>query len=304
MAIGIYLFRETKKKPEIVVDYYSTDKRVSLSILEELIGKHKKKGLIDALVKKGKYNFYSSEISEKNNLYLGFILEQDEDLKSQKEIFEEIEDKIIDNYKSIGKKEMENFLEETLHSIMDLIEKLKNPELIRDEINKRTKQLLDENKIDEAKKLIDLGETVPGELSELIKDAEDYLKDEKYKKAKKSYLKAAERAKLIQEDRIASFLESRGEKVGTFPDLKDQREDLMDDIMDALDNFEREQLHIYKSLIQKVNVLMKIAEVFNQEEKYAALSKILYEMKKASTLGADLYNLHKKITTQFEEDLK
>jgi hypothetical protein len=199
---------------------------------------------------------------------------------------------------------MEDFLEKTLNSMMDLVEKLKNPELIRDEINKRTKRLLDENKIDEAKKLIDLGETVPTELSELIKDAEDNLENEKYKKAKKSYLKAAEQAKLIQEDRIASFLESRGEKVGTFPDLKDQWEDLMDDIIDELDDFEIDQLQIYKPLIQKINVLKRIAEIFNQEGKYAAISKLLHEMKKASSLGDELFNLHKKIKNQLEENLK
>lgn len=304
MAIGIYLFKETKKKPQIVVDYYSTDKRVSSSVLEELIKKHKKKGLIDALVQKEGYNFYSSEIGEKENLYLGFILEESENLKSQKEIFEEIESRIIDNYETIGKQEMEDFLEETLNSMMDIVEKLKNPELIRDEINKRTKRLLDENKIDEAKKLIDLGETVPTELSELIKDAEDNLENEKYKKAKKSYLKAAEQAKLIQEDRIASFLESRGEKVGTFPDLKDQWKDLMDDIIDELDDFEIDQLQIYKPLIQKINVLKRIAEIFNQEGKYAAISKLLHEMKKASSLGDELFNLHKRIKNQLEENLK
>lgn len=304
MAIGIYLFKETEKKPIIVVDYYSTDKLVSDEILEELIEKHKKKGLIDALVKKNDYYFYSSQIEEKENLYLGFILEESEDLKAQKEIFEEIEDKIIDNYESIGKKQMEEFLEETLNSIMDLFEKLKNPELIRDEINKRTKQLLDENKIEEAKKLIELGETIPTDLAELMRDAEDYIATEKYKKAKKSYLKAAEQAKLIQEERIASFLESRGEKVGTFPDLKDQWEDLLEDIIDALDDFETEQLQIYEPLIQKVNVLMKIAEIFNQEDRYSILSKLSHEMKKASKLGEELFNLHKKIEDRFKESLE
>ncbi len=304
MAIGIFLFQlGSNGRPRVLVDYYSTTKRVSVRILEELIDKHKKKGLIDALVQKGNYYIYSSGIEEKENLYLGFILEEDEDLKSQKEIFEEIEDKIIENYESINKKQMEDFLEDTLNSIMDILEKLKNPEKIRDDINKKTKELLDENKIDEAKRLIDLGETIPTELSTLIQDAEDYFKSEKYKKAKKSYIKAAERARTIQEDQIASVLESRGKKVGAFPELKDEREDLMDEISDFLNDFEIEKLIMYKDLIEKINRLLDIAKVFEQSEKQDRLSRILNEIKKASKLGSDLYGLHKRILEQFEEDL-
>jgi hypothetical protein len=297
MPIGIFLYEiNSSPKPNILIDYYLGKKTVSNSILKELYEKHKK-GIIDATVQEGEIIFYSSMVEEKKDLFLGFILKKDEDVISLKSVFKEIQAKITQNYESLDKAKMKEYLKETLDSISDMMEKLTNPELIKEQLNHRTKKLLDENNIEKAKELINLGETIPYELSELVEEAEEYFKAQKFRKAKKKFLKAADHAELIEENRIVSFLRNKANKVGRYPELLDEREDLQKQILahyDKLDDLS-ESLQIYEGIIPLIKRLMEIANIINQSERYIVLSSLLNEIKHAARLANQLQEINKKL---------
>ncbi len=302
MPIGIFLYEiNSSSTPNIIIDYYLGEEKVSSSILKQLYEKHKK-GIIDATIQEEEIIFYSSMVEEKKDLFLGFILKKNEDLISLKSIFKEIQEKITENYESLDKTKMKEFLKETLDSISDLMEKLKNPEMIKEQLNKRTKELLDENNLEVAKKLIDLGETIPNELSKLVEKAEEYFKGEKFRKAKKKLLKAAERAELIQENRIVTFLRNKANKVGSYPQLLEEREDLQKQILNHYDKLEdiQDLLHEYSELMPIIKRLMEIANIFSQSERYILLSNLLNEIKQAVRLAKKLQDINKKL---LKEDL-
>jgi hypothetical protein len=300
MPIGIFLYEiDESFGPNLIADYNVTDEKINKEILKNLTDKHIEKDLVDATTQKDKIKFFSSKIGieadKKKNIYLGFIIREDEDLVSLKSVFENVQARIGKQYDEKDHGKMRALLKETLNSILSLMEKLKEPTIIQDTINEKTKILLDEGKLQEARELIDLGEKIPQELSALIKEAENLFSEKDFKKAKKKFLKASDLAAEIKEDEIQEFLINKAKKIGTYPDLIDKREDLRDELKDILDDFERDQLRIYDKLKDPIDELITIANTFGENEKYDLLTDLLRNVNKAADKAKDLYNLDKKI---------
>lgn len=298
MPIGIYLYEIDKSfGPNVIAEYYLTKEKVSTDVLKEFIEKLVKKEFTDATIKKDNFRYYSSEIkaeSIKKNLYLGFILREDEDLVSLKSVFKGIEEKIVQNYNN-DKIKMNVLLKEALNSILTLMEKLREPKMIIDTINEKTKKMLDEGKFQEARELIDLGEKVPEKLSSEIKLAEQFFNNKFYKRAKSRYLKAARLAELIQETEIVSFLRNKAERVGNFPDLLKEREDLLKDIKKLIDDLDINQLALYDNLIEPINRIMNISNTLEQDTLIETLSDLNSKIQRASRLASDLLKLDKNV---------
>jgi hypothetical protein len=285
--------------PNIIAEYYlKQDDKISSSILKEFSEKHDKKKLIEITIREGDNRYFSKRINaesiEKDNLYLSFILQEGEDLVSLKSIFANVEEIVIQNFTD-DKSKMNQILNNTIHSILSLMEKLKEPKIIKETINDRTKDLLDDGKLSEARELIDLGEEIPEKLAAEVKLAEDLLNQEFYKKAKKSFLKAAELAELIQEKEIASFLENKGEQVGFFPDLMKEREILYKEIDKILNNLEVNQFHIYDSFSEPIDRLIEISLTFEEHELVDILTKLKSNTQRASKLAIELDGIDEKV---------
>ena len=298
MPIGIYLYDIDKSfGPNIIADYYLTKEKVSTDILKEFIEKHVKKEFADATAKRDNFKYYSSEIKAENiqkNLYLGFILKEDEDLVSLKSIFKGIEEKIVQNYTN-EKNKMITVLKEALNSILSLMEKLKEPKLIIETINEKTKKMLDEGKFQEARELIDLGEKIPEKLSSEIKLAEQFFNDKFYKRAKSRYLKAAQLAELIQETEIVSFLRNKAEKIGRFPELLKEREDLLKEIKKIVNELDINQLSLYEDLVEPINRIMSISNTLEQDTLIETLTDLNAKIQKASKLSNEILKLDKNV---------
>jgi len=174
--------------PNLLVEYALTQLHISKDILKEFAEKHVDKEFKFASVKKDNITYYSGRIEgiskEEDNLFLGFISKEDEDLLSIKSAFDTILERIRRDY-SNDKRALENLLKNSLNSILTLMEKLKEPAIIVDTINEKTKQMLDDGSLQEARELIELGEAVPEKLAEEIKLAEELLTEGSYKKSKK-----------------------------------------------------------------------------------------------------------------------
>jgi hypothetical protein len=175
------------------------------------------------------------------------------------------------------------------------MEKLKEPAMIKDTINDKTKKMLDDEKFQEARELIDLGENIPEKLAEEIKLADQLLNDRLYKKAKKSFLKAAELAETIQEKDIVDFLKSKGEQVGKFPELIKERESIYKEIDNTLDILKDNKLHLYHELIKPVERLVNISNSFEESILIENSTELLKDIKRANQIGKELFNLDKKI---------
>ncbi|MFX0057235.1 MAG: hypothetical protein ACFE85_09450 [Candidatus Hodarchaeota archaeon] len=300
MPVGIYLYEIDKSfGPNVLAEYYlDQENKIKDEILKDFEDKHIQKEFSDTIYRKNDLRYYSSKIDAKSinrdNLFLGFIFKIDEDLVSLKSIFDNIATKIIKEFSQV-RGEMEQLLKAEFNSIFTLMEKLKESALIKDTINDKTKKMLDDGKLQEARELIDLGEDIPEKLSEEIKLADQLLKNKLYKKAKKSFIKAAELAETIQENDIVSFLISKGEQVGKFPDLIKERDAIYKEIESKLGILENNQLHLYHDLIKPVERLLNISNSFEESELIENSTELLNNIKRANQIGKELFNLDKKI---------
>ena len=285
--------------PNILADYYlKQDDKIPTTVLKEFSEKHVKKGYSDVTIRKDENRFYSNKVNaesiNKENLYLCFILQEGEDLISLKSLFENIEAKVIQDY-SPDKNKMVEILKNGLNSILSLVQKLQEPKIIKDILNERTKKMLDENLLQEARELIDLGEDVPEKLADEVKVAEELLKNKEYRKAKKSFSKASELAVLIQEEEIASFLQNKGDHVGMIPDLLKERESLNKEIEKIASELENNKLYLYDLLIDPIDRLIEISNNLEEEELTGELMKFKNNAQRATRLTNDLKGLDNKI---------
>jgi hypothetical protein len=285
--------------PNILAEYYlKQEDKISPTILKEFSEKHDKKEILEISFHKENNRYFSKKINAeslaKKNLYLSFILQEEEDLVSIKSIFTNVEEQIIQSFSS-DKNKMNKTLKNALNSILSLMEKLQEPKIIKETINERTKIMLDNGKLSEARELIDLGEEIPEKLSAEVKLADDLLNQELYRKAKKNFLKAAELAKIIQEVEIASFLENKGKQVGLFPDLIKEREELYKVINKIIADLEVNQLQIYKNFIEPIDRLIEISLTFEEHDIVNELTKLKNYTERASRLAKELSDLDEKI---------
>ena len=300
------IFYEIDKSfgPNILAEYYLKDgDKIPSTILKDFVEKHIKKELEDVTIRKDNKRYYSSilkaESIEKENLYLSFILQEGEVLLSLKSIFNSIEEKIILDF-TTDKKKMTALLEKALNSILSSIQKLQEPKIIKEILNERTKKMLDDGLLQEARELIDLGEELPEKLAEEVNLAEELLNEGLYRKAKKGFLKASELAALIQEEEIASFLESKGNQVGTFPELLKERENLNKELEKISNKLEDNDLYLYNFLIEPIDRLIEISNNFEEEELIDDLSKLKNTAQRATRVAKELYGLEQKIKEQLK----
>lgn len=303
--VGILLYEIDKSfGPNILAEYYlSQTSKITPEILKEFIENHIDKEFLNASVRKNDLRYFSSKVEaksiQKENLYISFILKEEEDLVSMKSIIKQIADEIIQNF-SKDRTQMENLLKSELNSIFSLMEKLKEPTLIKDTINEKTKKMIDDGKLQEARELIALGEEIPEKLSDEILNAEQLLKEKMYKKAKKSFLNAAELAGTIQEKEIQLFLENKADQIDKFPELIKERDLLLKEVEKLMTLLHQNKLHLYHELLKPVNKLINISNTFEEQNMSEALSKISIEFKRADQLAKELFNLDKKFKDFFE----
>ncbi len=299
MPVGIYLYEiDESFGPNVLAEYHLDQKNnVNKEILKDFEEKHIQKEFSDTIFWNEDLRYYSAKMDatsvERDNLFLGFVLKQDEDLVSLKSILENIAVKVVKDF-SQDKNALEALLRKEFDSIFTLMEKLKEPSMVKETINDKTKKMLDDGKLHEARDLIDLGEQIPEKLSEEIKIAEQQLIEGFYKKAKKSFLKAAELAETIQEGDIVSFLTSKAEQVGKFPELIKERETNIKEIENRVEMLQNNKLHLYHELIKPLDTLINIANSFEEHETTTTLTEFLKNSKRADELAKELFNLDKK----------
>ncbi len=298
---GIFLYEIDKSfGPNIIAEYYLKDIKVPQDVLKGFIEKHVEKELVDATIKKDDLRYYSSKINaqsiEKENLYLGFILSENEDLLSLKSVFENSEVKIIQNY-SDNRKNLTFLLKDIINSILSLLEKLKEPKLIIDTINEKTKKMLDEGRLKDARELIELGEKIPLKLAQEIKLADQFFKQGDYKKAKKNFEKSAELAALIQETEIVSFLLNKGEKIGNFPELLKERDNYLKDIKKSFSELSvsGQLKKFYEELLPIIERIVYISNLVGDESITDIFTRLRDNTKEAFTLASKLHEVHENL---------
>ncbi len=306
MPSAIFLYEiDPSFGPNILAEYYlDIDDKVPPNILKEFSEKHKNKEFLDATTRNENIRYYSRKVNaeslQKDNFYLGFILREGEDLISLKSLFQKFEKSVIQNYAS-DKTEMSEVLKNTLNSALSLMEKLKEPTIVKETINEKTKQLLDEEKLQEARELIDLGEEIPERLSAEVREGEQFLTEKFYKKAKRSFLKAAELAAKIQEEEIVLFLKNKAEQVGNFPDLIKEREDLYKVLEQVFNDLESNRLYLYGDLAEPIDRLLYLSNTFEEDELIKTLTELKKSTHNATQLAKELYRLDKKIKELFNK---
>ncbi|MFX1480686.1 MAG: hypothetical protein ACFFCI_21565 [Promethearchaeota archaeon] len=291
--------------PNVLAEYYlKQDEKIPPNILKEFSEKHVKKGYPDVNIRDENNRYYSNMVNtesiEKENLYLAFILQEEEDLLSVQSAFKNIEETVLQNF-SNDKKRMTETLKEGLNSVMSMIEKLKEPKIIKDILNERTKKMLDDGLLQEARELIDIGEEIPEKLAEEVKIAEQFLEGKEFRKAKKSFLKASELASVIQEEAISSFLVNKGEKVGLFPELLKEHENLNREIQKVITELDSNKLYLFEMLNDPIDRLIEISNNFEESEQSNDLTKAKNNIQRASRLAKELEGLKNKIKENFSK---
>jgi len=300
MPIGIFLYEiDQSFGPNVLADYYITKDKPSTKILKDFADKHVKKDLADTSGRDEKFRYYSSIIEGKDikkNTFIGFMLRLEEDIVSLKSIFEKIEETVVTNF-SQDKKKLQSTLKGILNSILSLMEKLKEPKIIKETINEKTKKLLDEGKLQEARELIELidKKKIPEKLSQEVKLAEDALKESLYKKSKKSYLKAASLADQVRETEMALFLRKKGERVAAIPDIIKTREALSKAIKKGLGELQDLEFKAYEDTLPLIDKNIKLSNSLEDNESFDLFEKLYKSCYNASRRASDLNKLNKEI---------
>jgi hypothetical protein len=300
MPIGIFLYEiDQSFGPNVLADYYITKDKPSTKILKDFADKHVKKDLADTSARDEKFRYYSSIIEGKDikkNTFIGFMLRLEEDIVSLKSIFEKIEERVVTNF-SQDKKKLQSTLKGILNSILSLMEKLKEPKIIKETINEKTKKLLDEGKLQEARELIELidKKKIPEKLSQEVKLAEDALKESLYKKSKKSYLKAASLADQVRETEMALFLRKKGERVAAIPDIIKTREALSKAIKKGLGELQDLEFKAYEDTLPLIDKNIKLSNSLEDNESFDLFEKLYKSCYNASRRASDLNKLNKEI---------
>ncbi len=300
MVLGIWLYEiDQSFGPNVLADYYITKDKPTTGILKEFSEKHIKKDLADASSRDEKFRYYSSKIEGKDikkNTFIGFMLRLEEDIVSLKSIFEKIEERVVTNF-SQDKKKLQSTLKGILNSILSLMEKLKEPKIIKETINEKTKKLLDEGKLQEARELIELidKKKIPEKLSQEVKLAEDALKESLYKKSKKSYLKAASLADQVRETEMALFLRKKGERVAAIPDIIKTREALSKAIKKGLGELQDLEFKAYEDTLPLIDKNIKLSNSLEDNESFDLFEKLYKSCYNASRRASDLNKLNKEI---------
>jgi len=300
MPIGIFLYEiDQSVGPNVLADYYITKDKPSTEILKDFAEKHVKKDLADASARDEKFRYYSSIIEGKDikkNTFIGFMLRLEEDIVSLKSIFEKIEERVVTNF-SQDKKKLQSNLKGILNSILSLMEKLKEPKIIKETINEKTKKLLDEGKLQEARELIELidKKKIPEKLSQEVKLAEDALKESLYKKSRKNYLKAAALADQVRETEMALFLRKKGNRVGDIPDIIKTREALCKAIKKGLEELQDLEFKAYEDTLPLIDKNIKLSNSLEDNESFDLYERLYKSCYNASRRASDLNKLNKEI---------
>lgn len=297
MPSGVFMYEiDETFGPKMIAEYYIEGK-LNLEAVKTLAEKHGN-DVKDATSKFGDETYYSSLISAKgiqDKIYLGFLLKLGEDIVSLKSLFKSIEERIAQDFNKKDKNAMQDLLSDTMTSILSLLDKLKNPKIIHDKINEKTKKMLDDGKISEAKELIDLGEKIPNLLATEVQQAEALVKQKQFKKAVKNYLKAAEYASKIQELEMVSFLETKAENVGNLPELIKERETLSKEIQKIGNTLDSEQLKNFPKLIPLLDKALYLSSTLQEDVLVNTLTELKKATLEASNIAKTLYNLDKQI---------
>ncbi|MFX1238027.1 MAG: hypothetical protein ACFFAS_00925 [Promethearchaeota archaeon] len=298
---AVFLYEIDKSfGPNLIAEFNLTNSKVTKDILIEFITKHIEKELTDATVKKDDIRYYSSKLDadsiKKDNVFLGFILKEEEELISLKSLFEKMESNLVKNF-TTDKNKMTQLLKQNLSSILSLMERLKEPKIIVETINEKTKAMLDDGKIQEARELIDLGEKIPDKLAAEITLAENLFKAKEFKKAKKSFEKAADLAAMIQETEIVSFLINKGEQVGTYPELLKERDIITKKIKSVFIELSGAELfkNTYEKIMPSVEKIVNISNSLEDDKAVDVFNELRKNAREASELAKKLYTLDKTI---------
>ncbi|MFW9952544.1 MAG: hypothetical protein ACFFKA_20685, partial [Candidatus Thorarchaeota archaeon] len=117
MPIGIFLYEiDESFGPNILAEYYlDQEHKVKPEILRDFADKHVQKEFSYTSFRKDNIRYFStvlqSEVIQKENLYLGFVFKEGEDLVSLKSIFETLGVKIVKGFTK-EKKELETLLKD------------------------------------------------------------------------------------------------------------------------------------------------------------------------------------------------
>ncbi len=285
--------------PNIIADYYLTKDKTPLEILKQFVDKHIKKNLYDASCRDDNFRYYSSkieDIKDEENLYIGFMLRLEEDIISLKSIFEKIEESVAQKF-SKDKRKLQIILKDIIKSILTLMEKLKEPKIIKETINEKTKKLLDEGKLQEARELIELidKKKIPEKLSQEVRSAEQFLKNSLYKKSKKSYFKAAELAKQVKEAEMVVFLRKKGERVGNIPDIIKTREALNKAIKRGLEELQALEFKTYEGTLPLIEKNINLSNSLEDNDSIDLFEKLYKFCYNASKRANDLNKINKEI---------
>ena len=291
MPLGIFLYEiDESFGPNLLAEYYIKEIGLTKEILKKLGDNHLKKSNLNYVTHtKDDLKYYSKEIKvdDKLSLYLGLITKSGEFIDSFIAVFDEIEAKIVKNF-SKDKEKLKSLLREILHSRIELNEKLKEPKLIREKLNERIKDLLDEEKIQEARSLIDLGEIIPNEIAQSVNIAEESFKAQDYRNAKKHYSKAAELAEKIEELEIYKVLNEKAKTAENYPSYLRERDEAYKNIKYILGEIDSKKDGYYLQAIDIINKVIELSEKLDDDLIIADLNELINLCKNCSNLSENI----------------
>lgn len=270
-----------------VLGYYFSDKRVNFEISSNIFLRlnldHENKEYNLLKLKDVTIISYMHKIKGKiarkaHGIILGLILDEDDDseklrtpLKNAAESLEKLD------LPNMSKEEFEEQLESIYNELLDTTSLLVDPNVIKDNVINRTKDLVSGKKKERttAKELMDAIEAGDHlQVSENFKLAEDAIKDDDLKNAAKYYEKAAEYAEKLLEFELVKALREKAESLRKIPISK---QSLERKVQLARSFLRKEQFNAAYIAYKKASEIAKELMLPVEEEEYRLKSKALQD---------------------------
>jgi hypothetical protein len=316
MAKGIFLYKYTEKsQPEMMEKYYIDEIEskidISNSLLTKIAEKHKIYDNLSAGLKRSlsyrtedrKYfSIYIAKTQNDDNILLNFILDITESTEPFSISTGEMKRSIKDSIEK-GEIQLQEVLKNILSSRNQLVEDIGDPQRIKERLVIKANKMIDEEKIDEAQKLLKRADEIPPKIADLVKKGNEAFSNDDLKAAQKLYDEAANLATKINQSSMNELLKRKARRAEEIPKFNKNWSQLYDKLSKLLKKIEKRETTFYLEPINQVNRAIEISDMLEDDETISTLQKLEDLLQKGESLTKRIEDVNTEIK-QIMDSLK
>ncbi len=284
------------EKWEIYNDYYADKKDKPKTELIEGIMKSfiATATLKDLNFRAFPYKFYIIPLKQPKETIkycMIYILDINESLEIVKIHPKKIQDSIMDNISN--KIALSNRLRNIYIEKKNILEKVGNEDILKNEIGSTANKLIDDGKFEEAQKFIKLAKDIPSKFINAFTKSKKEVKNGHFKSAEKNLRDALNLAKKIKDNNLKDYLELKIETVKKIPAYRKEVNSKYSSIVKRLIKYNK--FLSYSSQIPKLHRCMELLDKLEEDEQIDQITDLEQMLVEAQQYVRSLRDVDRKI---------